>query len=173
MVLTSELLTNVLHGGARKPTRLVIAFTDLTQFKKVTGRVSDAEIADTMDDYYRLIASVVETAKGRVVKYIGDSALVVFPGDRPDEALRAIITLRTESDRFMIDRDWECRFGAKVHVGEVVAGDFGPKGAKRYDIMGREVNATAMLQGEGIGGILLSDALRAAVSPAVLEKLNV
>jgi class 3 adenylate cyclase len=172
MVLTPELLTNVLHGTARKPTRLVIAFTDFSDFKHLTGRVSDAEIADTMDDYYRLVASVVEKARGRVVKFIGDAALLVFPGDKPDAALQSIVTLRTESDRFMIDRDWPCRFSAKVHIGDVIAGDFGPKGSKRYDIMGREVNATAMLTGDGIGGITVSDALRAAVSPGSIEKLK-
>jgi adenylate cyclase len=174
MVLSPELLS-VLHGGARKPARLVIAFTDFSDFKHVTGRVSDAEIADTMDDYYRLTTSIVEKAKGRVVKFIGDAALIVFPADKPDDALRALLTLRTESDRFMIDRDWECRFSAKVHVGEVIAGDFGAKGSKRYDVMGREVNATAMLKGEKSGpdrGIVLSDAMRAAVSPATMEKMK-
>ena len=174
MVLSRELpgVGGLFTSGARKPTRLVIAFTDLSRFKTVPGRVSDAELADTMDDYYRLVTTVVEQSKGRVVKFIGDAALVVFPGDRPDDAVRALHTLRVESDRFMVDRDWECRFTAKAHIGDVVAGDFGPKGTKRYDIMGRDVNATAMLKGEPIGGILLSDALRAVVSQAVIEKLR-
>lgn len=174
MVLSRELPGVALFGGgeARKPTRLVIAFTDFSFFKKVAARVSDAEIADTMDDYYRLATGVVEKSKGRVVKFIGDAALIVFPGDKAADALRAIITLRTESDRFMVDRDWECRFSAKVHVGEVIAGDYGPKGSKRFDIMGREVNATAMLNGEPVGGILLSDAMRAAVPADVIEKMK-
>lgn len=164
-----------LASEARKAARVVIAFTDFSDFRNVTARVSDAEIADTMDDYYRLAAGVVESGKGRVVKFIGDAALIVFPGDKPDDALRTIMTLRIESDRFMVDRDWPCRFSAKVHIGDVIAGDFGPKGAKRYDIMGREVNATAMLKGSGSGadrGITLSDALRAAASPAVLDRLK-
>src|SRR5688500_5430957 len=173
MVLSSDLLSSVLHNTARKPTPLVIAFSDFSVFKPVAVRVSDAEIAATTDDYYRLTASVVEKAKGRVVKFIGDAALLVFPADKPDDALRTILTLRTESDRFMVDRDWPCRFSAKVHIGEVIAGDFGPKGSKRYDIMGRDVNATAMLKGEGIGGILLSDAMRAAVSPDTIVKMKV
>lgn len=168
MVLSSELLSGVLQSSARKPTRLVIVFTDFSSFKKVALRVSDAEIADTMDDFYRLATAIVEKAKGRVVKFIGDAALIVFPADKPDDAFRAILTLRTESDRFMIDRDWECRFGAKLHIAEVIAGDFGPKGARRYDIMGREVNATAMLKGDGI---VLSDALRAVLSAETLARL--
>jgi class 3 adenylate cyclase len=157
--------------STRKLTRLIIAFTDFSNFKHVPTRVSDAEIADTMDDYYRMAASVVEPAKGRVVKFIGDAALIVYPGDKPDDALRNILTLRTESDRFMVDRDWECRFSAKVHVGDVIAGDFGPRSGKRYDVMGREVNATAMLKVER-DGIVLSDAMRAAVSPALLDRLK-
>ena len=156
-------------GPARKAIRLVIAFTDFSHFKKVSTRVSDAEIADTMDDYYRLATELVEKAKGRVVKFIGDSAVLVFPGDNPDHALKAILTLRTESDRFMVDRDWECRFGAKLHLGDVIAGDFGPKGSKRYDVMGREVNATAMLSGSGL---VLSEAFRAAVSADLLAKAD-
>lgn len=175
MVLRPEILSAVLVStgliGPRKPTRLVIAFTDFTSFKAQAQRVSDAEIADTMDDLYQLVTTVVEKAKGRVVKFIGDAALIVFPGDKPDDALRAILTLRTECDRFMIDRDWECRFGAKVHIGDVIAGDFGAKGNRRYDIMGREVNATAMLKGDG-QHIVISDALRALISPALLPRLE-
>lgn len=174
MVLRSELLTAVFLStgviGPRKPTRLVIAFTDFTGFKHQASRVSDSEIADTMNDFYQLATTLVEKAKGRVVKFIGDAALIVFPGDKPDDALRALITLRIESDRFMVDRDWECRFGAKVHVGHVIAGDFGTKGAKRYDIMGRDVNATAMLEGEP-NRIVLSDAMRSVVAPELLAKL--
>jgi adenylate cyclase len=135
---------------ARKATPLLIVFSDFSGFKVQTERVSDAEVADTMDDFYVMASTAIEKAGGRVVKFIGDAALIVFPAEKADAGVRAILELRRESDSFMKDRDWVCRFEARIHAGEAIAGEFGPKGNRRYDVLGREVNAAAMLKGSGI-----------------------
>jgi len=130
--------------------RLLIAFVDFTLFKEQSNRVSDAKIADTMDEYYTRVASAVRSAGGTVVKFIGDATLIVFPESAADAGVRMLIELKPALDRFMAERNWECRLHAKAHVGEVVAGPFGPAGDTRFDVIGRAVNTTAMLKTDGI-----------------------
>ena len=156
---------------ARKLTKLLIVFADFSGFKVQTQRVSDAEVADTMDDYYALAHTMIEKAGGggRVVKFIGDATLIVFPAEKADTGVRAILDLRREADSFMKDRDWICRFEARIHAGEAMAGDFGPKGNRRYDVLGREVNAAATLKG---GGIVASFQALELVSPDIRTLLE-
>jgi len=134
----------------REATSLLIAFADLTRFAAQSLCVSDGELADTIDRYYEKVAARVEAAGGRVVKFIGDAALIVFPGDKADAGVDALLALKTEADAWFASRGWECRVVVKAHFGEAVAGDYGAAGAKRFDVIGKAVNTTAMLDSTGV-----------------------
>jgi class 3 adenylate cyclase len=129
---------------------LLIVFLDFTRFAFQSQRVDDSELADTIDAYYERATKAIESAGGTVVKFIGDATLAVFPEEAVDAAVRAILELRKTLDESMMERDWECRLTAKVHFGNVIAGEFGAEAAKRFDVIGRAVNTTAMLHSAGI-----------------------
>jgi adenylate cyclase len=137
-------------AGSRAESPFLIAFVDLTRFGSQSQRVSDGEIADTLDQYYRHVTAAVEQARGRVVKFIGDAALVVFPEDAVDRGIETLLALKASIDRFMAGRGWDCRLTAKAHYGVVVAGPFGPPEAARFDVIGKAVNTAAMLDGAGV-----------------------
>lgn len=63
---------------------LLVAFVDLTRFAVQSPRVRGSERANTLDAYYERVAVTVEAAEGRVVKNIGDDALVVIFTRRGD-----------------------------------------------------------------------------------------
>lgn len=151
------------------PKKLLIAFLDFTEFKVQSLRVKDIEIAETLDAVYALVARDVEAAGGNVVKFIGDAALVVFPEKAVDAGVRALLELKPSLDRFMSDRNWDCRLHVRIHFGEVIAGQFGPEGDKRFDVVGRNVNAAAMLKPNGI--TLSADAFR-KLSPALRKRFK-
>jgi len=134
----------------RAESAYLIAFVDLTRFMAQSQRVSDGEIADTLDLFYQHVAAAVEDARGRVVKYLGDAALVVFPEDGVDRGVEALLDLKTSIDRFMVTRGWDCRLTAKAHFGVAVAGAFGPPAAERFDVIGKAVNTAATLEGSGV-----------------------
>ena len=134
----------------RAETPLLIGFVDLTRFFVQSQRVDDVELADTIDDYYRRIAAGVAPAGGRVVKFIGDAALVVFPEKEVDRGVEALLELKDAIDRFMQARGWDCRLTVKAHFGTAVAGPFGPPGAERFDVIGKAVNTAAALDGHGV-----------------------
>jgi len=116
---------------------LVLGAFDLKGFVAATRGLDDARIADALDVLYRAISDAAMGSGGRVVKYIGDGALVVWPPDRADDALRALIGLREGAmallEPFGIRGDLLCR----MHFGEVIAGEFGPN--RTYDVIGSEV----------------------------------
>ena len=116
---------------------LVMGAFDLKGFVAATRGVEDTRIADAVDALYHAIAEAATASGGRVVKYIGDGALVVWPPDRADDALGALIGLRAGAmallEPFGIRGDLLCR----MHFGEAVAGEFGPNRA--YDVIGSDV----------------------------------
>jgi adenylate cyclase len=143
--------------AARAPARLLIAFIDLTRYTAMVARAPAEEVAETLDAYYYRVAAAVEPAGGRVVKYIGDAALVVFPVERTDAGVRALLALSRELDAWLKERGWESRPVVKAHVGTAIAGAFGPEG--RFDVLGADVNVAATLDSRGFA--LSAEAFRA------------
>jgi adenylate cyclase len=129
---------------------LLVAFTDFTRFAAQAERLDDGEVARVMDAYYELAGRTLAAAGGRVVKFIGDATLAVFPADAVDRGVVALLELKDAADRLMVDRGWESRLTVKAHFGPVVAGHFGVESDKRYDILGKTVNVTARLEASGV-----------------------
>jgi len=71
----------LLRGDADEGRGLVVGFADLVGFTALAQQVSDAELADVVDQFERLAYDVVVAGNGRVVKMIGDE--VMFLVDDP------------------------------------------------------------------------------------------
>jgi adenylate cyclase len=125
---------------------LVVAFLDLTSFAAQSTRVSDAELAEQVEGYYARVAQRVTAAGGYVVKFIGDGALVVFRREAADVAVDTLLALKPELDDWFAQAGWPCKLTIKIHVGDVIVGPFNG----RLDVIGREVNAAAMLDSTGV-----------------------
>jgi class 3 adenylate cyclase len=147
---------------ARAATPLLLAFIDLSRFSKESLHRDDEQVAETIDAYYGLVSHEIAGAGGRVVKFIGDAALIVFPEAAADAGVRVLVRLKSSVEAMLAAQGWNSRLGAKVHVGSAIAGDFGPPGDMRYDVIGRAVNETAMMP--TTDRIVLSDAARRHVS---------
>ncbi|HEX5058592.1 MAG TPA: adenylate/guanylate cyclase domain-containing protein [Kofleriaceae bacterium] len=125
---------------------LVVAFLDLKGFAAQSARITDREIADGIDGYYSRVAERVTKAGGYVVKFIGDGALIVFRSEAADMAIETFLALKSELDDWLEQLGWSCTLTIKIHVGDVIVGPFGG----RLDVIGREVNTTAMLDSTGV-----------------------
>ncbi len=125
---------------------LVVAFLDLKGYAAQAARITDAELAEHIDGYYSRVSERVTAGGGYVVKFIGDGALVVFHRDRADAGVDALLALKAELDDWLERIGWSCTLLVKIHVGDVIVGPFGG----RLDVIGREVNAAAMLDSTGV-----------------------
>jgi class 3 adenylate cyclase len=132
-------------------TAMVIAFIDLARFQIASRRLTDEALAQLVQDYYERVADGLKGAGGRVVKFMGDGALAVFPIDRASQAVRAMILLKQEIDARMAKRKVATALVIRVNAGDVMAGDYGPKSDRRFDVIGNAVNrAAAMRYSEGL-----------------------
>lgn len=148
----------------RTPVTLLIAFVDLNRFSAQSRHVDDVDLAEVIDAYYERVAARVTAGGGRVVKFMGDGALAVFPEGGVDAGVSALLALKEEIDAWMDSLGWECRLTARAHVGTVIAGPFGGADDKRFDVIGREVNTAAVLDHAGLS---LSVAAFRRLSPAL------
>ncbi|MBI4499921.1 MAG: adenylate/guanylate cyclase domain-containing protein [Gemmatimonadetes bacterium] len=133
---------------------LLVAFTSFNRFTAQVAGLEDVEVARVIAEYYELAGSRITAAGGRVVKFIGDATLAVFPSETADRGVLALLELKDAADRFMAERGWDCHLVVKAHYGTVTEGQFGAGADKRYDVLGKAVNLAARL--EASGGVALS-----------------
>ncbi len=157
------------NDSARAPRELVITFLDLSTFTQDARGEDDARVADVMDSFYERIVMHVAPAGGRAIKFIGDGALIVFPPDRADDAIAALLALKEDVDAWMATERWTSRLVVKVHCDTVIAGDFGAKDDKRFDVIGNAVNVTARLQTRSFA---ISPQVFRLLSPEVRRRLK-
>jgi class 3 adenylate cyclase len=138
----------------RSERSLLVIFADLTRYSAQALCVSDLELAEKMSAHYEQVTTKIEGAGGRVVKFIGDATLAVFPEELADRGVTTMMDLKNEVDAEFTRMGWPCRLVVKMHFGSVVAGDYGG----RFDVLGKNVNAAAML--DSLGVALSADAFR-------------
>jgi class 3 adenylate cyclase len=139
----TSMITQPRADDARATQHLLLCFVDLQGFARASELVDDTTLATLLDDYYALLGTAAHDAGGRLVKLIGDGALLVFPPARADHATRVLLQLREDVARQMAQLG--CVLTVKLHAGDVVAGLFGPPQQRSFDVIGREVNATARI----------------------------
>lgn len=103
------------------------------------------------DRFYGMASEVIEEQGGRVIKFMGDGVLSIFPPAAASETVAAAITMQRTVANLARDIGLEVRLGANIHFGDVIATEFGTGSSRRYDIIGRTVNQTFLL---GRGGCL-------------------
>ena len=119
-------------------TKLVLLAADLAGYTRAATHEDALAIAGFLDPWYRACADVLRARGGRIVKYMGDAVLAVFPEDRALDAVEAATELRA---RLHAQRgSWRVELGVNLHVAIVAAGEVGPDDDRRYDVLGSGVN---------------------------------
>ena len=117
---------------------VLIAFSDLKDFTPFVRDLDEAQLFAVLSDYYELIGDIVTAGGGKVVKFIGDAALL------------AVRELRQRGDRFFADGDRPCRHVIKAHCGPVCCGQIDTRDDKRFDLLRQTVNTAALLPSNGM-----------------------
>ena len=133
---------------------LLVAVANFTGYTAQTAGLADLDVSRVMAGYYDLADATISAAGGRVVKFIGDGVLAVFPSDGVDRGVLGLLELKEAADRYMTDRGWKCALVVKVHYGTVAEGHIGTGAGRRYDVLGKVVNSAFRL--ESGGGVTLS-----------------
>lgn len=140
-----------LFNAADAPTErtLLVAFTDVTGFAKEFQRRTNREMFDLMAQFYELIGNEVQVSGGKVVKFIGDAALLVYREEDAKDAIEALRQLKATADNWLTAQGLSGEFRIRAHIGPVVCGALGTASEKRFDVLGAAVNDTALLNCDG------------------------
>ena len=145
----SEFLTG---SRPKSPTRRALAticFTDIVGSTRRARTLGDREWVETLADHDQLVASIVSSHRGRVVKRTGDGVLAVF--ETPSEAIEACTAMRPALDRF------DLKIRAGIHAGEVEIADDG-------DLHGLAVHIAARIAAQATAGEILVSAALASLT---------
>jgi class 3 adenylate cyclase len=130
-------------SSSRVEQAVLIVFADLTRFMVNSRSTPDAALAELLDGYYRHAEALVTAAGGRVVKFMGDAFLAVWPDARAGDAVETLPGLKRDIDAWWAAKGWDSRVVLKAHFGRAVVGPFGTDA--RFDVIGNEVNVAATL----------------------------
>jgi adenylate cyclase len=131
-------------------TKLVLLAVDLAGYTRSIASLDAIAVAAFVDEWYRQCATEIRSRGGRVVKFIGDGCLAVFPDERGADAIDAARALAAALGPLRARHGWKVELGANVHAATVAAGDYGPDDDRRYDVIGTGVNHL-FLMGGGAG----------------------
>jgi adenylate cyclase len=140
---------------------LIVVFIDMRGFAKLTESMADEDIFQLISDFSERTGHSLHGSNGRVIKFIGDAALITFPDDDPAGTAEILRQLKTDIDSWLQSSGYPNSLAIRVHIGPVISGMIGTEEDKRLDIIGNTVNQTAMLKG---GEFVMSDELQAAIA---------
>lgn len=148
-------------GMESRVAEATILFADIRGFTTISERLSAAEIAELLNTYLQRACAPIIACGGKVVKFIGDGIMAVFPHGEPEarekQALRAVhagLGLSFIASQF---RGWvserfpdrglpEFAIGVGIHTGEVTLCQLGAQGQQDFTAIGDTVNIAARLE---------------------------
>ena len=126
---------------------LLVCFFDLSRFLDVGKKTDLMEGFDILNGMAVTTIRHIKKTKGRVIKFIGDSGLIVFPEDSVDEGVRALLQLRDEIIGYFKSRGVNIKVHFGIHYGEVAIGPFGEEPHSTIDVVGATVGRASVLAG--------------------------
>ena len=132
--------------------RRVVMFADIQRFARLFLS-EDTQLIDFIQSYYELSGDRIVAEGGRIVKYIGDSVLSVFPAGTEAAAVRCAIDTESAFSVLVkkLNLDSEVALNSGINSGELYMGVFGHRSLQNEDIFGNAVNEAAMMmRGKGI-----------------------
>jgi len=150
------------HQVAARATRRLAAVVcaDVVGYSRLVERDEERTVRRLRENWVGLVHPSVEEHGGRIVKLMGDGALLEFPS--VVEAVRCALDVQTAVSARERPQDPHDRISYRIgiHLGDVIVdGD---------DIQGHGVNVAARLESLAEpGGVCISEAVRAALGNAL------
>jgi adenylate cyclase len=129
-------------------TKLVLLTADLAGYARAAAHEDALTIAGFLDRWYHAAAATLRAQGGRIVKFMGDAVLAVFPETSAIAAIDAAAELRVQLSA--LRGTWRVDLSVNVHLAIVADGELGPADDRRYDVLGTGVNHL-FLMGGGAG----------------------
>ncbi len=140
-----------LQPGDGEQRTATVLFTDIEGFSSVSEKLAPAELANTLNDYFGHLSSIVTKHNGVITHFNGDAMLVTFNAvsSEPDHASSALkcageIVRSCKENRFGKGEVLRTRCG--INTGEVLLGVVGSKDRMDFTVHGDNVTLAARLE---------------------------
>ncbi|HIK29200.1 MAG: FHA domain-containing protein [Oscillatoriaceae bacterium SKW80] len=155
-VVQQLIAAGTLQGGRLPPTEedVSILFADIVGFTALSERLTPAQIANLLNDFFEEMLKEVFAFGGTLDKFIGDCIMAFFgaPERQPDHAERAVAAAKgmlTRLERLNTDRilSEPLQLRIAINSGKVVVGDVGSSQRVDYTVLGAPVNLASRMEG--------------------------
>ncbi|MCR5357375.1 MAG: hypothetical protein K6E63_08245 [Lachnospiraceae bacterium] len=170
--LTDEVLDWVLNskesnvvGGERR--EVTMLFTDMRDSTALSESMHSCEFIDMLNHFLSEMTNLINAWNGNILDFVGDAIVAVFGAPKPNEdAARDAVACAVAMQRNMDTvNEWNLSrgypgisVGIGIHTGEAILGNIGSDIRLKYDMIGRNVNLAARIEGFTKGGqILISE----------------
>jgi len=155
---------------------VTVLFADLRGYTGMAERLPAARVVPLLDEFFGILAGVVEKGGGTVFHMAGDGMMAGFgvnqeKGNGAQQALTAghdmLEAFEPVAARWRRRLSIDAGIGVGLHLGEVALGVLGPSRHKRTTLVGDTVNVAARLCSRARAGeVLFSCTVAAALDDA-------
>jgi adenylate cyclase len=140
------------HGGERY---VAILFADIRGFTSISEGRLPYDVVFLLNRYFRATGHAIESAGGRLDKFIGDGVMAIFgltadPERACKQALEAArrmtLALDDLNEALSGDLDQPLRIGIGLHAGPTIVGEMGYERATQLTAIGDTVNTASRLE---------------------------
>ena len=134
---------------------IAILFADIRSFTKFSEKKLPYDVVFMLNRYFRSMGEAVESAGGRVDKFIGDGVMALFGVESNAErgcrealaGARAMAEALDELNKTLTsDLDEPLRIGIGIHTGPAIVGEMGYASATTVTAIGDAVNTASRLE---------------------------
>lgn len=150
---TTTLPVDIAAGSERE---IAVLFADLRDFTSLSEGRLPYDVVFVLNRYFGAMGRAIETAGGRVDKFIGDGIMALFgiggdPGRACRQAIQAarLMSLRLDELNESLREELRAplRIGIGIHAGSAIVGEIGYAGAAPLTAVGDTVNTASRLEG--------------------------
>jgi class 3 adenylate cyclase len=125
--------------------KLVLLVVDLAGTTRLVSRFDSVQLAELINAFFAVCGAAVTGHGGRIVTFLGDGCLAVFPEGGGGAAIDAANDINKGLDAIRRDYGIDAEIGVNIHQSVVAEGDFEPDG--KYNVMGTGVIHTFRMGG--------------------------
>jgi adenylate cyclase len=181
----ARILSGDIRRGSGATIRAILWYCDMRGFTPLADRMAREDLIGLLNGYFEIMGGAVQDRGGKILKFIGDGMLAIFPidGDAAAGALAALALAAAQQalaalTEFSAERcAWgqaKVEAGIALHVGDVMYGNIGAPSRLDFTVIGPAVNLVSRIEGlcKVIGRTLLASDDFARLVPGRLASLG-